>query len=237
MTTVNVRFDGQDMLVTSEYHPDLPKAAKLIGGSFKGKDGRLGVWQFDKRDEVRVRNLYKGIYGTDGTSSDVLTIRAPGKVLDGRSGARWKGRYLSYWLAGQQIAFATGRDSGGRLGDGVIVLQGSVGSGGSVKNPACVLSDDLVVEIRDVPADAAREVHAKYHGVTLLDADGNVVVEATTEEPAQLVDVVAEPRTQAESVDVSSELDQLNKEIADAEERLAQLYARRDALIGNKVAT
>lgn len=196
------------ILCTTPFHPDFAARAKKLGGRWEPSEKS---WRFDRRDEAAVRALCIKLFGTDGspeTAADVLTIRAPLKVChdDG----------TALWLAGRQVARVVSRDGGARLGDGVVVLRGSIGSGGSMKNPRIVYKDGTIVELRDVPRALAETVHGEFHGVDLLDGEGAVVLAAThAEEPPPAV-VATEP----------SEADVLTVEIAAAIGRLAGLRFR-----------
>jgi hypothetical protein len=185
MNNVNVEKSGGKLIVRAPYHPDFSGQAKKIGGKWSSP-GAEKSWVFDARDEARVRALLVATFGADGpvAPEDLLTIRATPDACDARGGqGSFADRPLSLWLVGREVAHASGRDSGARLGDGVVVLSGGFGSGGSVKNPCITFKPRTVFELRDVPRAAAERVHATLHGVTLLDASGSVVAEATQEEP------------------------------------------------------
>ncbi len=199
------------IVVLSPYHPEFPARAKKLGGKW---DAGQGAWTFDRRDLDRVRALCVLIYGTDGTPlprGGLVTIRTdPSKCDAGKEG---KNGALEYWLCGRLVAKAFSRDGGARLGDGVVTVSGGFGSGGSVKNPAITFRPGTIFELRDVPRAIAEKLHAEYHGVTLLDADGVVIAEPT---------VATEP-VAAAGVDPTAELE---REIAEAEGRLAGLRFR-----------
>lgn len=196
------------ILCTTPFHPDFAARAKKLGGRWEPSEKS---WRFDRRDEASVRALCVRLFGTDGspeTASDVLTIRASSDVCESRAD--------SLWLAGRQVARVLGRDSGAKLGDGVVVLSGSFGSGGSVKNPRITVREGTTFELRDVPRAMAERVHAEFHGVDLLNGDGVVVLAAThAEDPAPVV-LATEP----------SEADVLAAEIAATTGRLAGLKFR-----------
>jgi len=148
MSNINYRTvvlkDGRQRLrISSPYHPDFPAAAKKLGGTWQAESRE---WSFDPRDEARVRGLCREIFGVDGTEAavDLVTIRIG-----------INGHYDSLFVAGRQIAqLKYGRDGGVRLGTGVIVSDGDLGSGGSRKNPA-IVAKNAIVEIRDVPRGIA----------------------------------------------------------------------------------
>ena len=68
---ISFKITENKISVASPYHPDLPRAARRMGGSWNGS-----TWQFDPRDEQRVRKLYIEIYGTDGEAAteDLVTL-------------------------------------------------------------------------------------------------------------------------------------------------------------------
>jgi hypothetical protein len=150
--TVEIKHAGNDIIAHSDYHPDLPRQAKKLGGRWNSNDK---CWIFDVRDEERVRELYRTIYGTDGTiaTGDMVNMRVTVKEE-----SDWAANRTGLYFAGRCVARATGRDSGAKLGNGVIVLEGGFDSGGSMKNwkTRCDRKK-TVFEIRDVPREKALE--------------------------------------------------------------------------------
>lgn len=226
MNKIVVTVVANSVAVSSPYHPDFAPKARKLGGRWQPT---TKTWSFDVRDEGRVRALLRAVFGDDGSAPvETLTVRCGSGPLEGRQGTFGGSRPMSWWLAGREVARAYGRDSGAKLGDGVIVLKGSFSSGGSVKNPGCYFSEDLQVEVRDVPKDKAVEIHAASHGVTLLDEAGNVVLAETYESPAVEAAARLGGDEAAEAYRGSSEgqLDDVEREIAAAEGLLAGLRFR-----------
>jgi len=145
----------------------------------------------------------------------VLTIRTTPAVCDHK--------ITSYWLAGREIAHVAGRDSGARLGTGVVILTGGFFSGGSVKNPKILAKEGTTFELRDVPATKAREIHEGYYDVAILDASGEVVEAATNKEPEP-------PPIDAERADVDAAIQYAEFEMAALQGRLAGLQFRKAEL-------
>lgn len=155
--------DGKTTLA-SPYHPDLPAAARKIGGkSQKNAAGKHTAWEFDARDEARVRALATEIYGTDGsTAVELVTVRLD---MDQLSEAP------DCWFAGRRVARRPGRDDDVRLGDGVIVIEGGfAGSAGSVKYPRLGAKPGTILEVRDLPRTAVES--EGQDGVTIVDEQG-----------------------------------------------------------------
>lgn len=139
--------------VESAYNPSLPNPAKKLGGKWNPAEK---VWVFDLRDENRVAELYRNIYGefpADGVTAPAETVTIRVTVDDGSWG--WEETRGGLFLFGRQVAYASGRDSGARLGGGVVVISGKgFGSGGSVKNWRTICEPNTVFEIRDIPKAA-----------------------------------------------------------------------------------
>ncbi|MBV6425507.1 MAG: hypothetical protein NAOJABEB_03328 [Steroidobacteraceae bacterium] len=144
-----VTIAGSVLTVASPYHPQFPARAKALGGRFNGNDK---TWQFDARDESRVREMVIDIFGTDGSTGvgDLVTVRV--RVNDYGLGD-------TLFVAGRQVARRPGRDMPVRLGDGVVIVSGGFAhSGGSQAKPRLAAHDNTVLEIRDLPrAIAERE--------------------------------------------------------------------------------
>jgi hypothetical protein len=141
MTSPQIKIVKQNdkVFLISPYHPDLLKRARRLGGSWTNK-----FWQFDHRDEERVRELCLEIFGTDGSPTPLVTVRCTALT------SRFEHTGAIY-LCGREIARATGRDSGAKLGQGIVLLEGHCSSGGSVKNWGTKMTEGTVFEIRDVP--------------------------------------------------------------------------------------
>lgn len=156
--------DGK-IKVSSPYHPEFPKAARRLGGKW---DGASKTWRFDARDEERVRELCREVYGEDGRAdAPTVTIRAT--CVD-----HINTYDLSAYVAGRQVARAFDRDGGARLGDGMILISGGFGSSGSRKNPTLTIDKGTIIEIRDVPvtvAEAARQDTDEWDVQIITPAD------------------------------------------------------------------
>ena len=132
--------------VQSPYNPDLLTPAKRLGGKWTGT-----CWEFDIRDEARVKALYLKIYGE--WDEDIQKVDIQVVLIDDI--CKW---HSGIFCAGRQVAYATGRDSGATLGDGVVVTEGDgFTSGGSVKNWTTRGIEDTVFELRDVPLSMAQK--------------------------------------------------------------------------------
>jgi hypothetical protein len=148
-TTPVITVDGARLTVKSEYNTTFVDAAKSLGGKWSAP-----YWVFDARDEQRVRNLCREIYGSDGLTADLVTLRIEWR----REASADKAPVV---VNGRVIARAFGRDSGAKQGDGVAVLAGGFGSGGSVKNWCTTVRGGTIVLVRDFPRAAAEKLIAE----------------------------------------------------------------------------
>jgi hypothetical protein len=71
MSQIKIDQNATEIKITSDYHPELPERAKLLGGKWAG-----GQWVFDIRDRDRVAELYRDIYGCFDEAPELVTIRA-----------------------------------------------------------------------------------------------------------------------------------------------------------------
>lgn len=180
---IEVIRSEKNICVGSPYNPYLPSRAKKIGGKWNptGK-----CWSFDIRDEARVEELYRSIYGQwdSEVAADAVTVR----VTVATDLSEW---HSGIFFAGRQVARATGRDSGARLGDGVVILQGGFGSGGSVKNWTTRCSEGTVFEIKDIPLIKVEEERgcSNWSSIEVL---GDVDTAALEQERERLLARIAE---------------------------------------------
>ncbi|MBE9500755.1 helix-turn-helix domain-containing protein [Streptomyces sp. GKU 257-1] len=141
---------------------DFPAAARALGGRRTRTSPHHHWWQFDARQEPRVRQVCARVFGTDGTwekDRDLVAVR-------------WRIDWSPFsdsrelWLAGRFIAGRYERDETVTLGWGVIVAEGGFhDAGGSRKNPRINPVDNTVLEIQDLPraaveAEQNRPVHS-----------------------------------------------------------------------------
>ena len=100
-------------------------------------------------------------------------------------------------IAGREVARATSRDSGAKLGEGVVLLSGGFASAGSVKNWGTESkSDGATVLIRDMPIVAAQRIIEEHPaGVQAAQLEDEAPVsdkDALREERARLLARLAE---------------------------------------------
>lgn len=148
MSNITVRVENGRVYVRSPWNEEFVKDAReQLSGKFIA-----GEWVFDVFNEQRVRKLLMELYGCDGITTDTCTVRV---VLDEDDDAK-QGPICVY---GRPIARATGRDSGATLSPGIVLVEGSFTSGGSMKNWwTKVKNGRAVVLIRDFPGATARRL-------------------------------------------------------------------------------
>jgi hypothetical protein len=185
--------DQRTVAVQTPYLPAFVTAARRVGAEW---DSLQRAWIFDVRDEADARDLCIRHFGTDGSGPvELVTLRC--EYPDGQSV-----RHGPIRVAGREVATASGRDSGARLGRGIKILCGNFRSGGSVKNWTTSADEGTVVLVRDVPKPLAdRYLAAQAAGesadrVLSIEPEPARVLavenEASSSECAKLVDRHAE---------------------------------------------
>jgi hypothetical protein len=155
MSTIRIVRTTNQIQIASPYSPDLPKRARTLSGKW---DSTKHVWFFPLAAEPQVRDLYMDVYGTwDDMPADTVTLRCT--YHDDQDLSYYK-QHESLTLGGRVIATAYGRDSGARTADGVIVIEGKFGSGGSVKNWCTMVRSGTTFRVLDVPRPKAEALVA-----------------------------------------------------------------------------
>lgn len=139
-------------MIFSPYNRDFIKRVKLLGGKW---DAEHKAWVVPDRAVEEARAAMVAVYGRDD--------REPSQTVDVI--LRFPERYesdirSSISLMGRTLARAHGRDSGASIGDGVMFLEGSPDSDGSVKNWYTVIKAGSVVKLLDVPKNLALSTQA-----------------------------------------------------------------------------
>lgn len=177
MLKVKLVKEGNKLLVYSPYHPNFIERAHRLGGQW---DDARGARVFDCRDEDRVRKACVEVYGTDGSvPKQLFTIQA--KAIEQICVSQ-----RCIYLAGYQIARAWSRDSGARLGDGVILLEGGIRSGGSRVNWVTIVDAESVIELKDLTpeqVELSRKAAERYGKWEILSVE---------EQSVSIVDFVLE---------------------------------------------
>lgn len=203
---VSIETEDQALIVRSPYNTGFIAEARKLAGKW---DARREAWVFDVRNTGKVREALRFWYGTDGESPpDTVSVRL---WVDGSCGCGpivWQGRIL---------ARAFGRDSGAKLGEGVVVEDGGFTSGGSIKNwdTTTKSTKDLqghscgaVVVLHDVPRHFAesddRESLIVHKEIIVPEAPPAIDAEALRAERARLTDRIAEIDRQLAWIEVEA---------------------------------
>jgi excisionase family DNA binding protein len=184
--SVTVTTENGKTSVISPYDAEFVAKAKTIGGRW---DGPSKAWTFDARDEQRVRELCREVYGTDGNaveSGDLVTVRV--RLADHESASKYD-NFAKF--AGRRIAHRGGRDEPVRLAANVVLIEGKFPStGGSMRYPNIDAGDDVIVEVRDIPrATLSLEREQDYE---IVGETTNVDVDALLAEREALLARLAE---------------------------------------------
>lgn len=134
--------------IETPYNPSFVAKIKKAGG--KWNPGNR-TWECDERSIEAVRAIMREVYGQDDMPQELVTVR----VTVGEDAiSKHTGPIV---LFGRTVASAYGRDSGAKVGEGVVFETGTCRSSGSVKNWYTVIDAGSVFTIYDVPKRAVEE--------------------------------------------------------------------------------
>lgn len=150
MQRVTLIEEGDHVVVTTPYYPPFVDEASDKGGKW---DISRGVWIFPKAYRPYVEQMLYTHFRTKGTPDEpTCTLQ-----IEFTKGAESEYKD-SLYFSGYRLAKASSRDSGARLGDGILLLQGKARSGGSAKYWTTVLNPGSVVHILEYPLEHAKEI-------------------------------------------------------------------------------
>ncbi|MGW5636469.1 hypothetical protein [Streptomyces sp. NPDC003832] len=192
MTDIKITtLDSGRLGVTSPYNSEFVADAKAMGGRWHGASRQ---WTFDPRDEERLRELLRDVYGTDGSpadQADLVTVR-----WDISRYGHTKGDNQLY-LAGRVVASRRSRDESVRLAPNVVLISGGFSAGsGSTKYPALGPTDGTVIEVRDIPRAAVADELSAHMTIVDSTVDIDALVAKREQLLAQIADI---DRTLAEN--------------------------------------
>lgn len=173
--------DGKARIFTP-YNAEFVSRIKLLGGRW---DAANRCWAVPEEAVEEVRAAMRQIYGRDDrpvTDTADAILRFDRDISECRA---------SITLLGRTIARAYGRDSGAKVGEDVLFLEGVPRSGGSVRNWYTIIPAGSVVKVLRVPR-AALDAAELPDGVTVEISGTHVDREALEQEKAKLLARLAE---------------------------------------------
>lgn len=135
---IKLETEGGKVYTTSPYNSEFVTKARNLRGEWQS-----GRWAFSTSVLEHVRNVMLECYGVTGENPyETVTLLVK----------EWNDcMYIGgLELFGRPIAKAYGRDSGAKLQDGIVLLEGRLTSGGSVKNWQTA-AKDATFEIHNFP--------------------------------------------------------------------------------------
>lgn len=143
--------ENEQALLYTPYNPDFVRRVKTIGGA--RWDAKNRVWRIPVEAVDRARQIMREVYGEcdlpDGTERVTVKLTFSKDVI------AELGPIIIY---GKQIASASSRDSGARVGQDVAFLEGEPGSGGSRNSWNTYIDAGSVVQVNNVPKTMLSEV-------------------------------------------------------------------------------
>jgi hypothetical protein len=113
------------------YNTNLVNSCKELGGKW---DADSKAWVFDEIVENEVEALDE-LYNSDIVTVEISAV-----------GERFA--QPSVMFCGYVLASASGRDSGAKLGNGIVQISGEIGSGGSMKNWGATVADGTIFRLK-----------------------------------------------------------------------------------------
>ena len=142
-----ISFKKQDgkIIVTTYYNRRFASKARNLQGKW---DSSKKAWIFDESVEEYVKQALLDVFGVTGeTPYETCSLLI-------KDFTAWESRG-EVELFGRTVARAFGRDTGAKLGDDIIWISGSYGSGGSAKNWTTEIKDGIF-EIQDFPLERTK---------------------------------------------------------------------------------
>lgn len=182
MCKFEIKISDGKASVFTPYNAEFISRIKLLGGRWNPSQKCWTVVE-DAVDDVRA--AMRNIYGQDDqpVSETVDVILTFEDEI-----SSWHGPVT---ILGRTIASAMGRDSGARVGEDVMFLEGAPKSGGSVKNWETIVPAGCVVKLPNLPKLAITECELPYH-VHMEVVGQDIDRAALAEEKARLLARLAE---------------------------------------------
>jgi hypothetical protein len=159
---IELQVRHEQLQVRSPMNTLFGQRAKKIGGRWEPKEA---AWVFDARVDDKVRALCIDCYGNDGTTfQELVDIRV--KFL--RDLESSKGPITVF---GRIIGSAKARDSGARLGNGVVLEEGRIGSAGSYINWTTAVDAGTQVILFDVPKALVLAGGEKHVEINIVESN------------------------------------------------------------------
>lgn len=137
---IQIQRTETKIIVQSPYNSLFVEQARKLAGKFKDCPKR---WEFDIRDEAEVLEACYLHYGEDGIRNDKCNVQ----ITFHETFSEYHGALT---ILGYPLARAFNRDSGAKVGDGVLIKEGGFDSGGSMKNWTTKAYAGTVIVLRDI---------------------------------------------------------------------------------------
>ena len=140
--------------VETPYNKEFITKIKQIGGARWNSSARC--WTVPGAEIDTVRAYMREVYGETDLPDEGDRVTVEVTFLEETSD--WDGEIS---LFGRQICRAFGRDSGARVGEGVTLIDGKIGSGGSRANWTVWIGEGAKFRVRNLPRKAL-SIEAPY---------------------------------------------------------------------------
>lgn len=187
---LNVKRNSKSIIVESPYNPFLPEKAKNCGGEYIGNRS----WEYPLQAQKLVEKIYIEVYGVFEHPVKRCTIRCytPNieDIVDQYSDNRPYEECGPLSLQTLVICSAKGRDTGARVAKDVVLVQGKIKSGGSMKYWKTIMTNQAIFEVYNVPVSIAEKIVENpqwCEKVEIIEENGTVDYESLQIEKNQLL--------------------------------------------------
>lgn len=182
MSEFSITVTSGKASVYTPFNRDFVDKIKLMGARW---NPAARCWQVDECIVPDVREAMRSVYGRDDQPvAEVVDV----ELTFDESVCEGKGPVT---ILGRIVASAWGRDTGARVGDGVMFVKGRPDSGGSRAHWETYIPAGCVVKLLKVPKMATEDAELPA-GVSMRIIGGGVDREALEEERRKLLARIAE---------------------------------------------
>jgi hypothetical protein len=157
--------EGGRVFVRAPYAERFIREAKALPAKLRGKwDGEAKAWDFPAEAESAVLAICRDVYGDDGVTADLVTLRLTWR----NEGHSWQ---APFYVHGRVVARAFGRRTGAKLGEGVRVVAGGFDSGGTFRDWETVVRKGTVALVANIPRHEAEAIVAEQRHSSMPHAE------------------------------------------------------------------
>ncbi len=183
MSEVKTIMNGERFEMYTPYSKSFISKIKTIGSAKWNPEKRC--WTVKEEDQKKAKEILLSVYGEDGETAQTTYYMKFECTED-----------YNVWcdsarLCGKIVARATGRDSGAKVGEDVVLEKGTFTSGGSAKNWETQIEKGAIFTLKHVPKSKIDDFDKDYFTKLSCEKEG-VDADALKAEKEKLLARIAE---------------------------------------------